>query len=214
MKNKKKYWIFSIIGLCLFAVFSISSLALSPETTIMQAWGRILKSNSAPGTDSGEAVFAQGNTAVVLEKSVNQAAQLYELNGMSEEKARKAAEEYMLEYEAMYVKAMKAGFQVTEEEVHAYLKDLKEFLKTADNQDEIHAVISQFDTEEDYWDYQFEVYKKSLPIQKYTAYLEKSFMDSQSSKNTMDQKDLEDAWVKRFSEIKAEAVKDENYNIK
>lgn len=214
MKNRKNYFVFIIIGICLLVIFSISSSTQSPEISVMQAWGRILKSNSDSITDSTRAVFAQGNNAVVLEKDINQAAQLYKLGGMSEKEARKAAEEYMLEYEAMYAKAINAGFQVTDEEVHAYLNDLKEFLKGVNNKDEVQAVISQFDTEEDYWDYQFEVYKKSLPIQKYTAYLEESFMNSQSSKKNMSSEDLEDAWVKHFSEIKADAVEDENYNIK
>lgn len=214
MKKKKNYLIFSIIVICLLTIFSISLLAQSSGITVIQAWGRILKANSDSVTDSTGAVFAQGNHSVVLEKDVNQAAQMYKLAGMNEEEARKAAEEYMLEYEAMYTKAINAGFQVTDEEVHAYLNDLKEFLKEANNQDEIQAIISEFDTEEDYWNYQFEVYKKSLPIQKYNAYLEKSFMNSQSSKGNMSTEDLAEAWAKHFSEIKADAVEDENYSIK
>ena len=56
---------------------------------------------------------------------------------------------------------------MTDSEVEAYLEELKQTLYHADNSEDAMAVMEQFDSEEDYWKYEFEVYKKDLPIIKY-----------------------------------------------
>ena len=55
---------------------------------------------------------------------------------------------------------------VTDEEVWAYLDELKEIINGATNKDEAQALINQFDSEEEYWQHEFEVYKINLPIEK------------------------------------------------
>ena len=49
----------------------------------------------------------------------------------------------------------------------AYLDELKEIINGATNKDEAQALINQFDSEEEYWQHEFEVYKINLPIEKY-----------------------------------------------
>ena len=62
---------------------------------------------------------------------------------------------------------------MTDQEVYDYLEKLKVFIEQSDNKEDAMAIIEQFDSEEDYWNYEFEVYKKDLPIQKYMAAKEK-----------------------------------------
>ena len=77
-----------------------------------------------------------------------------------------------MEYEAMYSKAIQAGFQVTDNEVKSYIEELKKEVEAATNRDDVMAVINQFESEDAYWEYEFEVYRKSLPIQNYVKSLE------------------------------------------
>ena len=57
------------------------------------------------------------------------------------------------------------------------LEELKQFINQSENKEDAMAIIEQFDSEEDYWNYEFEVYKKDLPIQKYMAAKEKEFKE-------------------------------------
>lgn len=72
-----------------------------------------------------------------------------------------------MEREALYAAALHNGYSVTENEVWAYLKELKETINTADNKEDADAVMKSFGSEKEYWDYEFTVYHKNLPIQKY-----------------------------------------------
>ena len=77
-----------------------------------------------------------------------------------DKEAEEAAIEYMKEFNAMYIEAVQNGFDVTEDEVENYIEQLKITIRDAENSDEIEKVISQFDSEEEYWEYQKLVYKK------------------------------------------------------
>lgn len=149
--------------------FSLSSFAGSSKTALMREWGILL--NNTSQVDDPE-IFAKGKNAVVLEKDVQRAADFYILNGLNETEARTKAEAYMMEYEAMYSKAIQAGFQVTDNEVKSYIEELKKEVEATTNRDEVMAVINQFASEDAYWEYEFEVYRKSLPIQNYVKSLE------------------------------------------
>ncbi len=84
--------------------FSLSSFAGSSKTALMREWGILL--NNTSQVDDPE-IFAKGKNAVVLEKDVQRAADFYILNGLNETEARAKAEAYMMEYEAMYSKAIR-----------------------------------------------------------------------------------------------------------
>ena len=71
------------------------------------------------------------------------------LKGESEKTAEKEAVKYMEEFNAMYVKAIKAGFDVTDEEVDNYIADLKKMSDEAENADDVKKVIAQFDSEDE-----------------------------------------------------------------
>lgn len=158
-------------------------------------------------------IFAQGKDATVSEQEVQRATEFYITSGMDEEQARKKAEDYMMEYEAMYAKAIGEGFQVTDEEVRAYVEELKETLQNVDNSDEVEDAIAQFESEEAYWEYEYEVYKKSLPIQKYVENLEKEYKEAARNKGDISEEEIEENWEEEFASVKREAVQEQEYHL-
>ena len=117
----------------------------------------------------------------------------------------------MMEYEAMYNKAIQSGFQVTDNEVKSYIEELKNEVEKATNRDEVLAVINQFESEDAYWEYEFEVYKKSLPIQNYVRSLETSYKENTGFSRSISDEDLEQTWADEFESIKQQAVQNEKY---
>lgn len=158
-------------------------------------------------------IFAQGKDATVSEQEVQRATEFYITSGMDEEQARRKAEDYMMEYEAMYAKAIGEGFQVTDEEVRAYVEELKETLQNVDNRDEVEDAIAQFESEEAYWEYEYEVYKKSLPIQKYVESLEKEYKEAARNKGDISEEEIEESWEEEFASVKREAVQEQEYHF-
>lgn len=119
------------------------------QTEMFSEWGSILSQNIDSNNEEAAAV------------------EFYRMQGMSEEEAKEQAIAYLKERDQLYEEAVKAGYDVTDSEVEAYLEELKQILYHADNSEDAMAVMEQFDSEEDYWKYEFEVYKKDLPIIKY-----------------------------------------------
>ena len=119
------------------------------QTEMFSEWGSILSQNIDSNNEEAAAV------------------EFYRMQGMSEEEAKEQAIDYLKERDQLYEEAVKAGYDVTDSEVEAYLEELKQTFYHADNSEDAMAVMEQFDSEEDYWKYEFEVYKKDLPIIKY-----------------------------------------------
>ena len=69
----------------------------------------------------------------------------------------------------------------------------------------------QFDSEEDYWNYEFEVYKKDLPIQKYMAAKEKEFKEVAPQAKSINE--IEEEWQEYYEQIKAQAVENEEFKV-
>lgn len=205
---KKYIVVLSAIMILFVGTFSLSSFAGSSETALMREWGILL--NNTSHADNPE-IYAKGKNAVVLEKDVQRATDFYIMNGLNETEARTKAEAYMMEYEAMYNKAIQAGFQVTDNEVKSYIEELKKEVEEATNRDEVMAVIDQFESEDAYWEYEFEVYRKSLPIQNYVKNLEMSYKENTSSGRSISAEEIEQTWADEFESIKQQAVQDERY---
>ncbi len=138
----------------------------------------------------------------------------YKQQGCTDEEAKEKAREYLVEREAMYLKAIDEGFSVTDEEVQNYVDDLKSFLDDCENEDEVEAMIGAFESEEDYWNYEFFVYQKNLPIQNYVATLEKEYEELDASTNQISSEqvqgemDEQEKWNEEFQKIKEEAAEE------
>ena len=105
---------------------------------------------------------------------ISYAEMFYLAGGATSEEAHEKAVEYYKEYDALYAKAIEAGFDVDDEEVKSYVESLKELSKTAANSEDVKKIINAYPSEDDYWKHMLEVYKKQLPVQKYVAWLDET----------------------------------------
>ena len=199
--KKRKYMMIGTGILLLLLLCVGNAFTNSSGKSLLSQWGNIL--NRTQKENPGGDIYAQGKNTVVLRKDVEQAKEFYILSGMEDAAALDRAETYMYEREAMYHLATEKGYQATDEQVRAYLEELKKTANSAANKDDVFALIDQFDSEEAYWDYQFEVYKKNLPIQNYVQDLKRQYVT--------DAANPEEAWDDHFEALKAEAVSNEHF---
>lgn len=213
MKNLK----YAVIGiLCLGCICMIPAAA--SEMTgggnfDFKSWGQVLKEDSQKcDTYSLDAdnIYARGNDAVVSNSDIEKGTRFYIASGMEEEAARQEAIEYFKVFEAMYAESVRQGYHVTEQEIETYLDEMKKgiFGSTTDEetQKQYREMIAQFDTEEDYWNYEKEVYRKQLPIEKLVNALEEKYQKENPNA-------VETDWDTYFENYKTELAEKENYKI-
>ena len=139
-----------------------------------EMYGRNLKKDY----DSDEmTVYFKGKTAEITKKDLEMSIDNLVLSGLKEENAIKEAVKLTMEREALYEEAVAEGFNVTDDEIKAYLEELKGMMDKADNKAQVETIIKGFGSEEKYWDFEFSIYKKDLPIIKYQEALEKQYND-------------------------------------
>lgn len=194
----------------LFLMVGIPILAEPSYETKFSDWGNLLK-QYVNDENGNEMIYARGKNGVITNKEVEQAMMFYTTFGMNQEDARKQAVLYVEEREALYQQAIEAGYTVTDQEVYDYLEKLKVFIEQSDNKEDAMAIIEQFDSEEDYWNYEFEVYKKDLPIQKYMAAKEKEFKEVAPQAKSINE--IEEEWQEYYEQIKAQAVENEEFKV-
>ena len=76
-----------------------------------------------------------------------------------------------------------APVELMEFEDVEYWDELKEIINGATNKDEAQALINQFDSEEEYWQHEFEVYKINLPIEKYLNSVKQDYLNNAATEN-------------------------------
>ena len=184
------------MGILLFMA-GVQTFAEPSYTSKFSDWGNLLK-QYANDENGNEMIYARGKNGVITNKEVEQAMMFYTTFGMNQEDARKQAVLYVEEREALYQQAIEAGYTVTDQEVY-------------DNKEDAMAIIEQFDSEEDYWNYEFEVYKKDLPIQKYMAAKEKEFKEVAPQAKSINE--IEEEWQDYYEQIKAQAVENEEFKV-
>lgn len=139
-----------------------------------EMYGRNLKKDY----DSDEMlVYFKGKTAVITKKDLEMSIDNLVLSGLKEENAIKEAVKLTMEREALYEEAVAEGFNVTDDEIKDYFEELKGTMDKAENKVQVDAIIKGFGSEEKYWDFEFGIYKKDLPIIKYQKALETQYND-------------------------------------
>ena len=139
-----------------------------------EMYGRNLKKDY----DSDEmSVYFKGKTAVITKKDLEMSIDNLVLSGLKEENAIKEAVKLTMEREALYEEAVAEGFNVTDDEIKDYFEELKGTMDKAENKVQVDAIIKGFGSEEKYWDFEFGIYKKDLPIIKYQEALETQYND-------------------------------------
>lgn len=212
MKKKTKT-VIGILGmLAVLSVFVIPALAQGKFDSFMVNWGKTLKEHSENRDVKESDIYMKGKSASVTEADIKQGTDFYVLSGMDEEAAREEAIKYMMKREALYAEAVRNGYSVTDDEVRAYLEELKQTIASADNKEDVEAVIKGFGSEDEYWEYEFNVYKTDLPIQKYTKSLKVEYENNDISSEVQgisvnSDEDFNDF----FERYKEELVEKQNY---
>lgn len=222
-KNKRKAGFFGaaavLIAIVAVGVYWGREISLAEENDAgkwnAEKWGQILAENagkvqgiSAYSTNSE--LYAVGKNGTILKQDIEQAKEFYLISGLNEEDAQKEAVKYAYEREALYQEAVKNGYQITNEEIWSYLGELKDLLKDSENGEDAQKVMDQFDSEEAYWEYEFTVYQKDLPIQKYVAGKRDVFMDT-AERDNKSFNQAEEVWENYFETLKKELVEKENF---
>ena len=97
---------------------------------------------------------------------------------------------------------------MTDEQVQAYIEDMKLQLESVDNSEDIQDVIDQFDSEDDYWAYEFTVYQKQLPIQNYVSALNDEYNEKEVDSSS---EEAQEEWDTYFENLKDKLVKEQNF---
>ena len=181
MKHKILILCSVVVVFTICIVFGYSSMADSRFPG--KLWGAKLNEFSK---NNEEIPYAIGNSATITKAQMEIAEYFYSLKGLDEEKARLAAYEDLKKQEALYQKACQLGYSVTDAEIQKQIAEYKNVAKTAENRDEILQVISQFDSEEAFWEYEARVFGREMISQKYVADLEKKFAESNQQKDMND----------------------------
>ena len=166
--------------------------------------------------EQDESIYARGKSGgVITTKDIEQATEFYILAGYEQSDAEDKAVEYMLQRDATYQRAIAAGYSVSDDEINDYLDDLKVTIKDSINSEEIQALISQFGSEEEYWQHESEVYKINLPIEKYLESLKQEYLKNSIStrSNNQEAEETIENYNRYIEEVQSELVKQEQYEI-
>ena len=208
----------TILLLTLFVILvagSVSVYAAKEESNIdiMEKVGQLFNSYR---DKTDESIYARGKSGgVITTKDIEQATEFYILAGYEQSDAEDKAVEYMLQRDATYQRAIAAGYSVSDDEINDYLDDLKVTINDSINSEEAQALISQFGSEEEYWQHEFEVYKINLPIEKYLESLKQEYLQNSIStqSNNQEAEETIENYNRYIEEVQSELVKQEQYEI-
>ena len=161
----------SLLVILIIGSISVYATSFESNIDIMEKVGQLFKSHKEKSDNS---IFAKGKSGGIITKDdIEQATEFYILAGYTESTAREKAIKYMLERDATYQKAISEGYSVTDEEVWAYLDELKEIINGATNKDEAQALINQFDKRRNKCRN-----KINLPIEKYLNSVKQDYLNN------------------------------------
>ena len=132
-----------------------------------------------------EEICAIGNHTIVTREQVQMYTKFYEIT-YDKTLSEKKAIAYAKERNALYVAAMQNGYQVTDEQVKAYVEELKQNLDGIWTKEQKEKLLSGFASEDDYWAFEQKVYRIDLPIQNYVRDKENEFNRKNESGQTWD----------------------------
>jgi hypothetical protein len=193
-----------------------SNTANEPQADMVK-WGSYLNQHSGGGAvpmkrnaaaKNKTDIVWKGEQAVITRDALKQATYYYQLMGEDDAQAAESALEYLMEHEALYCEASKKGYQATDQEA----KEMVDKIRTAyqdgsmgeESKKQLQAVISQFDSEDAYWEYELQVYKKDLPIMNMNNDNEAAYYKDHPGATPQD-------YQKWFADYKKELVKAENF---
>lgn len=214
MEKRKNQVIVALVFLVLILGFVfIYATKKSPDIEKMKKVGQIFNSSE---DKADESIYARGKSGgVISNDEIKEATEFYVLAGYDRVEAKEKAIQYMLKRDATYQKAISEGYIVTDDEIYAYLDQLKTTINEATNSDEAKALIEQFDSEDEYWQHEFEVYKVNLPIEKYLEAVKKEYIGNNSSgqSGVQDTTGSMEGYNDYIEELQKKLVEQEQYEI-
>ncbi|MCI5858317.1 MAG: hypothetical protein MR023_00720 [Blautia sp.] len=154
---------------------------------------------------SRDDIYAVGKNIAISKAEVQQYTDFYLNNGESKENAQKLAEKDAMERNALYVAAIQNGYEVTEEDINDWLTKLRTMLEN-DTTGVYQSAMKGFDSEDAYWEYEYEVYRVDLPIQNYVSSLQINTNVSADSENGNSDTDA-------FSELKQRLADEQDFEL-
>lgn len=165
-----------------------------------------------------------GNEIILPQNEIDMAKDFYIATGYEEDVALNFAIEYVKDINTLYQEALKNGYSVTQNEINEHLNQMKIEFQTAENKEEIYSYIDLFESEAAYWEFQFEMFKKDLPIQKYISdkeyeFINKNLANELSGKAYSNQAyydkmaEFQEAWIDEFENLKNEAKRNYDFII-
>ncbi len=227
MKNKKRQIASAILVLSFVCMMSLSAIAGVSDSVKIESWGNAVQKyvdNPMGENDTVKQSLAPADNVIILPQiEIDQAKDFYISAGYSDAEAQEAAIAYVKEINTLYQEAIKHGYAVTDDEISAHIEQMKVDFQTAENKDEIYDFINSFENEEAYWDFQFEMLKKDLPIQRYVADKENEYINRNTPNNlsaganSVEYSDkvleIQEEWVEQFEVIKDDAENRYEYKI-
>ena len=211
-------------------ILSRSAMAEPSSLDKVKTWGDSVQKYVTNPIEEDTAVIqslevAKNNEIILPKVEIEQAKDFYIAAGYEEKEASELAVTYVKEINTLYQEAIKNGYTVTEDEISAYIEQMKKQFKSAENKEEIYNFINSFENEDAYWKFQFEMLKKDLPIQKYVSDKEKNFIDASipnnTSTRTIDNSEYADKimeaqekWIDEFENMKDTAESNYSYTVK
>ncbi len=190
-----------------------------PDISNTNEWGETIQEyvdivDGSDETIEKSLVTADNGEIILPQTEIDMAKDFYITSGYGEKEAEELAVQYVKEINVLYQEAIANGYTVTDEEIQMHLDELKKQYETAENKDEIHAFMSKFENEQAYWDFQFEMFKKDLPIQKYNAAREQEFIEEQAANDNPDEiLKAQEEWADEFEDTKEDAVEEYDFTI-
>ena len=192
---KKRTKLIIIAAALIICVLLVGGIVLSAQNNFFSKWGLYLGMENKQSSNEGkyltlssefsrfaidsvdaENIIAIGENILITSKEIEQAKEFYLLSGSQDDEALQLAITYMEKYESMYLEARKNGFDASDEEIDKKISELKLILPDSNVKDGLQELINAFGSEEAYWEYEKNVYRKSLPIEKYREKLQSEFL--------------------------------------
>ncbi len=186
----------------------------------IEKWGDSIQKYTETVTNQDEAIMeslkpAENGKIILPQTEIDMAKDFYISAGYGEAEAERLALQYVKEINVLYQEAFSNGYTASDQEIREHLDSLKEQYQTAENKEEMQAFMDKFENEQAYWDYQFEIYKKDLPIQKYNADREKKYLEEQTSEDGQTERlAIQGDWEEEFEYRKKAAVEESDFVVR
>jgi hypothetical protein len=216
MKNKKlKRW---ILLLCIIiGGGTVYSFATHASQTIdsdifFSQWGAYTSEKNDEKKEQKtikQQLYAQGKNTVVTMEEIEQGIKFYELQGISRDTAEKNAYEFFKKDAVVNYQAIIGGFTVTDEEVAAYIDEMKTIYHgdeiDEDSKTAFAAMITSFGSEDAYWESTKETSKEMLTASAYRESWEKKYNTGHPQASDEDffawDEKRRDAWDQHLQEL-------------